>query len=82
MLYIMYVFGYSFYVILLNYMVLIIGFGLGMVDFDVNFLELSDVDVLVEFDMKQVVNVFVSICFVVLLLEMDVKKIDRFIRKC
>lgn len=75
MLYIMYVFGYSFYVILLNYMVLIIGFGLGMVDFDVNFLELSDVDVLVEFDMKQVVNVFVSICFVVLLLEMGVKKL-------
>lgn len=78
----MYVFGYSFYVNLLNYMVLIIGFGLGMVDFDVNFLELSDVDVLVEFDMKQVVNVFVSICLVVLLLEMDVKKIDRFIKKC
>lgn len=30
----------------------IIGFGLGMVNFDVNFLELGDVDVLVEFDMK------------------------------
>lgn len=51
-----------------------------MVNFDVNLFELSDVDVLVEFEIKLIVSVFVmeNICFVVLLLEMDVKKLIDF----
>lgn len=55
-----------------------------MVNFDVNFPELGDVDVLVEPDMKQAVKVFAtaSTRFVAPLSETDVKKIDRFTRKC
>lgn len=51
-----------------------------MVNFDVNLFELSDVYVLVEFEIKLIVSVFVmeNICFVVLLLEMDVKKLIDF----
>lgn len=70
----MYVYIYSYYVDLLDYMDFIIDFVLGMVNFDVNFLELNDVDVLIVFYMKLIVNVIVmvSICFIVFLLEKDV----------
>lgn len=78
----MHVFGYSPHANSLNRMVLITGFGSGMVDFDVNFPELSDADVLVEPDMKQGVNVSASTRFVAPLSETDVKTIDRFTRKC
>lgn len=62
----------------------ITGFGSGMVNFDVNFPELGDVDALVEPDMKQAVKVSAtaSTRFVAPLSETDVKKIDRFTRKC
>lgn len=71
----MHVFGYSPHAISLNHMVLITGFGSGMVDFDVNFPELSDADVLVEPDMKQAVNVSASTRFVAPLSETGVKKL-------
>lgn len=70
----MYVYIYSYYVDLLDYMDFVIDFVLGMVNFDVNFLELNDVDVMIVFYMKLIVNVIVmvSICFIVFLLEKDV----------
>lgn len=70
----MYVYIYSYYVDLLDYIDFVIDFVLGMVNFDVNFLELNDVDVMIVFYMKLIVNVIVmvSICFIVFLLEKDV----------
>lgn len=53
----MHVFGYSPHANSLGHMVFITGFGSGMVNFNVNFPELSDADVLVEPDKKQAVNV-------------------------
>lgn len=53
----MHVFGYSPHANSLGHMVFITGFGSGMVNFNVNFPELSDADVLVEPDMKQAVDV-------------------------
>lgn len=70
----MYVYRYSYYVDLLDYMDFVIDFVLGLVNFDVNFLELNDVDVMIVFYMKLIVYVIVmvSICFIVFLLEKDV----------
>lgn len=55
----------------------LIGFGSGMVNFEVNFPELSDADVLVEPGMKQAVKVSATAItrFVAPLSETDVKKL-------